>query len=113
MKTNTLKGKVEYILANQPKTRNSDETLYIRLLLQFYRDELRSTDNGWALPLQNLWKVPKYDAVTRCRRKFQEGAGKEKYYPPTKSTVLKKRKKNAEEVRSTINNANWDEKLPQ
>lgn len=113
MGTKSLKGKVEHILKTQPHTANSDIELTLWVWYSFFQALLEwevvpSMDQGgrWIVPLSNVRKLPSEDKISRIRRKFQE----EGLYPATDPTVIARREKE-ENIRSTINTADWDQHL--
>lgn len=84
-----LKDKIEYILREYPKTRNSDIRLTIELWKRFHRSSLVQNKNGSIfVPLENLFELPREDNIKRVRAKTQNVDLK---YLPTNWEIAKKR----------------------
>jgi hypothetical protein len=89
-----LKQQVEAILVDKPVTRNSDIALTIAIWLKFYPALL--IENGQAVLLKQLFKLPREDSIKRIRANFQNDKG---MYLPTDEAVAKARGFNIEEWR--------------
>jgi len=88
----TIKERVEYVLRNYPSSRNSDELLWWLVIKIFYKDVLEEFKK-WVrkdyIPISVLNKLPKFETISRIRRKFNEQG----LYLPTVPEVLEKRRK--------------------
>jgi len=87
-----LKDKVEYVLRTYPTSRNSDELLWWLVLKIFYPDvyeEFRKGVKRGYIPYDVLKKIPKFETISRIRRKFNEKC----MYLPTDEEVLNRRKR--------------------
>jgi len=88
----TLKDQVEYVLQKYPSSRELDELLWWLVFKIFYPELAREfgecAKKGF-IPMKILTKVPRFETVSRIRRKFNEQG---KYLPKNKE-VLKRRKR--------------------
>lgn len=75
-----LKCQVGYCLEKYEETRNSDKSLCIAVLQQFYGIENSIT-------MDQFFDVPSFEGIARIRRKFQEGG----FFPPTDEKVALER----------------------
>lgn len=102
MNLKTLNGQVEFILAWQPKTRNSDVALMIALWEKFFpqyiHDELLV---GRMIIIKDLYELPREDNIKRIRAKFQNDKKNPKYLP-TSLEVARHRKINEEVWREAM-----------
>lgn len=100
----TLKGKVEHVLKKTPRTRDSDTMLTAYVWYEFYKDSIvyiYNAKNGREEPcvrMKDLLTLPREDAISRVRRKFQEDG----LYLPTSKKVALKRKINEEVWRQWV-----------
>ena len=78
-----LKKKIEYCLKNYEETRNSDITLMIKIIEEYYSHYIC---NGM-IELEKLYELPREDNIKRIRARFNSN-GK---YLPTSEAVAKKR----------------------
>lgn len=67
MRLKKIEPIVESILVTHPETRNSDMLLYRRYVL-----DKTGIDILQAISIEEFKNLPKYESVTRCRRKLQE-----------------------------------------
>lgn len=68
-----LKNNIEYCLKNFPDCRDSDIVLTIRVWLNFYPEFIVSApNNGKAVQLRDLLKLPREDSCKRIRADFNE-----------------------------------------
>lgn len=89
-----LKHKVRNILEQDTEARNCDVRLTCLIWLTYHDHLLFKDDQGVAsVRLRNIINLPKEDAISRWRRKVQEGGE----FLPTKWEVAKKRGMNKEE----------------
>jgi len=91
-KYKTMKSQVEYVLKNYPSTRESDELLWWMVFKTFYGDlakELGKYMSRGYVPKELLDKIPKFETVTRIRRKLNEQG----LYLPRNPEVLERRRK--------------------
>lgn len=70
-KMKKIQEKVEKILIKYPEARNSDSILMSKYL-QEYRPDLIDLPVRVYYEMQNQLNVPKYESITRVRRKLQE-----------------------------------------
>lgn len=89
-----LKSQVEDILRTIPQSRNSDITLTLLIWKKYYPQLL--IDNGSAVKLAELYKLPREDNVKRVRAQFQND---KKMFWPTDEKVAKARGMNIDEWR--------------
>ena len=86
----TLEKQVEYVLRVHPSSRNLDELLWWLVFKIFYGDlskEFGDCAKKGFIPMDLLKKVPRFETVSRIRRKFNERG----LYLPTDESVLKRR----------------------
>jgi len=77
----TLKQQIEYVLENQPETRNSDKLLTISIWRIFHKDLLCHVDRvGETVPIYNILDLPSESSVTRIRAMVQN---RDKRFLPT------------------------------
>lgn len=94
-----LKDKVLQGLEKCPETRDSDIKLLNWIWLNYYADCISKNEQGeYVVRLIDLYRLPREDAVKRWRAKFNE-QGK---YLPTDKEVLRKRRLNEENWRSSL-----------
>ena len=94
-----LKEKVIYCLENYPETRNSDIALTISLWLTYYRDLITCYEGKVMIELNNLYKVPNQDDISRWRQKIQN---EQHLFLPTSLEVVRKRRINEEIWRTQL-----------
>ncbi len=86
----TLMQKTEAILAKYPKARDDDKYLALAVWWNYHKDDISSINNSFYIKLEDYYKLPSADFISRCRRKIQE-AGK---FLPTQWEVAHRRKIN-------------------
>jgi hypothetical protein len=70
--TRTLKGKVNYILDQEPGTRNSDDELYRKVIFQFYREYFKKDSDGYGyIRFSDKKHIPSQQSIIRWRAYFQ------------------------------------------
>jgi hypothetical protein len=80
---------VEWCLANQPETRNSDIELTCAIWVKFFGQYIKlSKDGEYAILLKDLDRVMRQDNVKRLRAKFNADG----FYLPTDPDVRKQRR---------------------
>jgi len=88
----TLKDQVEYVLRRYPSSRELDELLWWLVLKVFYPDiakEFGECAKKGFIPINLLSRVPRFETVSRIRRKFNENG----LYLPKNEDVLRRRKR--------------------
>ena len=91
-KYKTLKEQTEYILKNYPSSRELDELLWWLVLKTFYPDLAKLFGEGankGYIPKEVLEKVPRFETVSRIRRKFNEQG---MYLPKDKEVRARRRR---------------------
>lgn len=93
-----LRKKIEYVLENFPKGRDSDQWLTLKIWALYYPDYIK-VDKGTVndrkfVYLEDIMSLPREDNVKRIRAVIQNV---EKRYLPTSWKVAKQRKINEEE----------------
>lgn len=84
----TLKAKVEHILSEVPKSRDSDVVLTCYLWINFYGEFIKKDKDGVAwLRLRDMPKLPSEDQIGRIRRKVQEEG---RFLPTSKEVALQR-----------------------
>lgn len=71
-KQRNITEQVKTILTNYPKTRESDEALYMRYLLVYYDIDPHKISFFSVLQKQWINSIPKQESISRARRKCQE-----------------------------------------
>jgi len=103
-----LKEQVEYVLQRYPSSRELDELLWW-LVLRLFHPELAKEFGECAkrgyIPISVLKKVPRFETVSRIRRKFNE----EGLYLPKNKEVLKRRRRFEEHWRRLMVEEKGDE----
>jgi hypothetical protein len=94
---------VEFILKQEPETRNSDDYL---VYCVWCKVEDATKADGIHLNLTKLKALPSYDTISRIRRKFQE----ESMYLPTNPAVIRKRRIKEEQMREWARKTNLTER---
>ena len=84
----TLKSQVEYVLDQDPESRNSDIRLMHKIWQKFYPKMLVQFQGKIYICFENMYDVPREDNIKRIRAKFQNELGK---YPPTRLEIALKR----------------------
>ena len=85
----TLKHKVEWVLQNEPDTRNDDKLLTIKVWETFYAKYVKRGSTGLlGILLKDVLYLPSQDGIKRVRAHFQNV---EKKYPPTSFEIAKTR----------------------
>lgn len=105
MKSKTLEYKVRHILANHPKTRDSDITLTQYIWWAFHRDSLKQEGAEIYVNVNHLHNLPREDNIKRIRARIQN---EEHKYPPTNIQVAKQRKWNEQQWRDALGYRNKD-----
>lgn len=72
MAMNQLMTRVNYILHNEPMTRNSDDKLYWAVIRDFMGDAAATVTAEELLTDRKGLGLPPYESVGRARRKLQE-----------------------------------------
>lgn len=104
MNLETIKGQVEWVLANKSDSRNSDVTLMVELWKRFYPKYIKQGSSGeYGVWLRDLHELPLEDTIGRMRRVFQNDLLK---YLPTSREVAEQRKLNMEMWHSFMKNNN-------
>lgn len=88
----TLKEQVEHILKTYPSSRELDELLWWLVLKIFYPDLAKLFGEGAQkgfIPTEVLKKVPRFETVSRIRRKFNEQG---MYLPKDKDVRARRRR---------------------
>lgn len=70
MRVSQLEPIVERCLVNDERCRKDDFILYLSVIEQYGLDTTMSIHS--ALKNHNLFKLPSFESVSRCRRKIQE-----------------------------------------
>ena len=97
----TIKEQVEYVLKKYPSSRELDELLWWLVLKIFYPDICKAFGEGAKkgyIPREVLEKVPRFETVSRWRRKFNEQG----LYLPKNKEVLRRRRRGEEMWRRTM-----------
>jgi len=87
-----LKDQVEYVLQRYPSSRELDELLWWLVFRLFYPDlakEFGECAKRGYIPIDVLKKVPRFETISRIRRKFNEQG----LYLPKNKEVLKRRRR--------------------
>lgn len=71
MKLKKIEEVVKEILTKNPVTRNSDNILYVWVLGAYNPDALDVKLSEYLMCFNDL-EVPRFESVSRCRRKLQE-----------------------------------------
>ena len=97
----TLKEQVEYVLDQNPETRNCDKVLTVKLWMEFYKPFIKSSkDSQKALIfLEDVLNLPSQDGIKRVRATIQND---EKRFPPTDPQVAKQRGWQEDEWREAL-----------
>ena len=107
----TLVKQVEFILATEPASRNSDITLTIAIWKHYYPDYLIEEDGKYLVELSRLFNLPREDNIKRVRAKFQN---EERVYLPTTREVFIERAKLSIEWKAFLGYKvpeDWENKL--
>lgn len=100
---NTLYTKVEKVLAECPAARDSDITLFERLVLKYYPGKVKYGDRGGkrvaAVCLSDLFNLPRITDIARHRRTIQNT---EKRFVPTSWEVAQFRRWRQEDWYSAL-----------
>jgi len=80
---NSIKTKVENCMAKYERTRSSDKALINSVIYEYYRDKI---DENGKISLLDLYEIPSFESITRCRRKIQE----EGKYLATKEVMIQR-----------------------
>lgn len=96
-----LKSQVESILAEFPKTRDSDITLMIHLWNRYYPAHLHQAPRGQGIYLSSLYTLPTQESIKRERAFIQN---EEFRFLPTDEKVRRARRIKEETYRAYINN---------
>lgn len=72
MKLGQLKVMVQFILQEVPRTRNSDNALYVEVCHMVAQKKGIDLDSMLFSRVFNSGEFPKYESVSRVRRKIQE-----------------------------------------
>ena len=87
MKDETLRNRIIYVLNKYPETRNDDNVLVLRLLINLgfaWRKE-----NKIIIDLLNFQEFPSFESITRVRRELQNT---EKLYLPNEKVKEQRQK---------------------
>lgn len=107
-KRNELEKKIRAILADDPKSRNSDIRLTQMIWWRYYQDKIVMHNAGNGSPkacvaLEDLFDLPREDNVKRIRAKIQNDL---KEFLPTDPAVARKRGWEIEEWRDYLGYGN-------
>ncbi len=91
MKDETLRNRVIYVLRKYPETRNDDNVLVLRLLVNLGYAWRR--ENKITIDLLKFQEFPAFESITRVRRELQNT---ERLYKPDQETQEKREKARVE-----------------
>lgn len=94
MKRQEIKDRVVKIMTVDKESRDSDERLYQMFLYKFCSGRLEEVEldmyrgeKVWVLPLREIFNVPKFTSITRCRQLVQSEG---RLLPNSKAVAIKR-----------------------